>query len=105
MPPPVPIHLWVGLHSGLFTTGAVDNVDHDPSFATAKESFHGTGVSLVQHLSHTNSGTGRGVPIICQDGSSTKSLPSAYTIVRPAAIKTKCPGCTRSSETIQLPCN
>ena len=77
----------------------------DPSSATAKDSFHGTGVSLVQHPSHINGGTDRGVPIICQGGSSTKSLPSAYTMVRPAAIKTKCPGCTRSSETIQLPCN
>ena len=88
------------LRSGLFTTGAVDNVDHDPTSATAKDSFHGTGVSLVQHPSHTNGGTDRGVPIICQGGSSTKSvtpLPSAYTMVRPS--------CTRSSETIQLPCN
>ena len=87
--PPLFLRLWVELHSGLFTTGAVDNVDHDS--ATAKDSFHGTGVSLVQHLSHTNGGTCRGVPIICQGGSSTKSLPSAYTIVRPAAIKTSAP--------------
>ena len=80
------------LHSGLlFTTGAVDNVDHNPSSATAKDSFHGTGVSLVQHPSHTHGGTDHGVPVISQGGSSTKSvtpLPSAYTMVQPAAIKT-----------------
>ena len=42
------------LHSGLFTTGAVDNVDHNPSSATAKDSFHGTGVLLVQHPLRTH---------------------------------------------------
>ena len=30
------------LRQGLFTTGAVDNIDHNPSSATAKDSFHGT---------------------------------------------------------------
>ncbi len=80
------------LRSGLFTTGAVDNVDHNPSSTTAKDSFHGTGVSLVQHPSHTNGGIDRGIPVISQSGSSTKSvtpLPSAYTMVQPAAIAIK----------------
>ena len=80
------------LRHGLFTTGAVDNIDHNPSSATAKESFHGTGISIMQHPSHTHGGTDRGVPVISQVGSSTKSvtpLPSAYTIVPPAALKTK----------------
>ncbi len=35
------------LHHGLFTTGAVDNIDYNPSSATAKDSFHGTGISLI----------------------------------------------------------
>ena len=38
------------MHSGLFTTAAVDNIDYNPSSATAKDSFHGTGISLMQHL-------------------------------------------------------
>ena len=79
------------LRQGLFTTEAVDNIDHNPSSATAKDSFHGTGISLMQHPSHTHSGTDRGVPVIGQ-GSFTKSvtlLPSAYTIFPPAAFKTK----------------
>ena len=69
---------------GLFTTGVVDNVDHDPSSTTAKDSFHGTRVSLVQHPSHKNGGIDRDIPMISQGGSSTKSviqLPSAYTMV------------------------
>jgi len=80
------------LRHGLFTTGAVDNIDHNPSSATAKDSFHGTGISLMQHPTHTNGGTDRGVPVISQNGSSTKSvipLPTTYTTVPPAAIKTK----------------
>ena len=39
------------LRHGLFTTGAVDNIDHNPSSATAKHSFHRTGISLIQHPS------------------------------------------------------
>ena len=37
------------LRIGLFTTAAVDNIDHNPSSTTAKDSFHGTGLSLFQH--------------------------------------------------------
>ncbi|CAB4040991.1 Hypothetical predicted protein, partial [Paramuricea clavata] len=33
----------------LFTTGAVDNIDHNPSSTTAQDSFHGIGISLFQH--------------------------------------------------------
>lgn len=70
------------LRQGLFTTGAVDNIDHNPSSATAKDYFHGTGISLMQHPSHTNGGLDRGVVEIGQDISSAKSvapLPSVYT--------------------------
>ncbi|KAG0728564.1 hypothetical protein GWK47_032228 [Chionoecetes opilio] len=80
------------LRKGLFTTGAVDNIDHNPSSATAKDPFHGTGISLMQHPSHTNGGLDRGVVVIGQDISSAKSvapLPSVYTSVPPAAMKTK----------------
>ena len=37
------------LKGGHFTTGAVDNIDHDPSCTSAHDSFHGTGISLFQH--------------------------------------------------------
>ena len=37
------------LHVGLFTTAAVDNIDHNPSSTTAHDSFHGTGISMFQH--------------------------------------------------------
>ena len=37
------------LREGLFTTAAVDNIDHNPSSTTSSDSFHGTAISLVQH--------------------------------------------------------
>ncbi|XP_072178978.1 uncharacterized protein [Diadema setosum] len=79
------------LRKRLFTTGAVDNIDHNPTSATAKDSFHGTSISLMQHPSHTNDGLDRGVVVIGQDVASAKSitpLPLEYTSVPPAATKT-----------------
>ena len=35
------------LRKGLFTTAAVDNIDHNPSSTTSQGSFHGTAISLV----------------------------------------------------------
>ena len=39
------------MHNVLFTTAAVDNIDYNPSYAAAKDSFHGTGISLI-HILH-----------------------------------------------------
>ena len=67
------------LHHGLFTVGSLDNLDHNSSSTTSKESFHGTGISHFQF------------PIICNEGihqtpmnatSSAKKLlklPDSYT--------------------------
>ncbi len=41
---------------GLFTTAAVDNIDHNTSSTTATSSFHGTGISLFQHPNEHNGG-------------------------------------------------
>ena len=37
------------LKIGAFTTGAIDNINHNPSFNTATSSLHGTAISLFQH--------------------------------------------------------
>ena len=37
------------LKGKLFTTAAIDNIDHNPSSTTAQDSFHGTGISIFQH--------------------------------------------------------
>ncbi len=38
------------LRSRVFTTYAVDNIDHNPSSRTARDSWHGTAISATQHL-------------------------------------------------------
>jgi len=54
------------MHSGLFTVAAADNIDYNPSAATAKDSFHCTGISLMQHPFHEFDGNNRGVLVINQ---------------------------------------
>ena len=52
------------LRGEVFTTAAVDNLDQNPSATTAKDSLHGTAVSLLQHPSCAGEGVDRGVAII-----------------------------------------
>lgn len=44
------------LKKTLFTTSAVDNIDHNPSSTTASDSLHGTAISLFQYPSFENEG-------------------------------------------------
>ena len=83
------------LKCGLFTTAAVDNLDHNPSSTTSTESFHGTGISIFQHPSPDCCGTPRTTPAVTTV-SSNKSLtvpclPLAYTAVLPAALHSQQP--------------
>ena len=47
------------MRGNLFTTAAVDNIDHSPSSTTAKHSFHGTSISLFQHKTSQDDGVVR----------------------------------------------
>ena len=38
------------LKTNVFTTGNLDNIDHNTSSNTSKDSFHGTAISLTQHV-------------------------------------------------------
>ena len=42
---------------GVFTVGAFDNVDHNPSSTTAQTSLHGTCISITQYISPDNQGS------------------------------------------------
>ena len=55
------------LKGGVFTTAAVDNLDHNPSATTANDSFHGTGISLLQHLVSADKGV-QNATVIVIDG-------------------------------------
>ena len=73
------------LRDGIFTTAAVDNIDHNPSSTSAHDSFHGTAISLVQHPTTEKPGTDRATNVFDPSKSSTSkkiaSLPSYYTEV------------------------
>ena len=77
-----------------FTTGALDNIDHNPSATTAKDSFHGTAISLVQHPTNENPGNERLQTVISENAprqKTVKELPERYRNVPPAVLKTKDP--------------
>ena len=79
------------MREGIFTTSAVDNIDHNPSSTTSMSSFHGTGISLFQHPNEDTRGEERNLVLL---GEKTKSkkispLPETYTNVRPAYLKSK----------------
>ncbi len=38
------------MRSAVFTSAVVYNIDYNPTSATAKDALHGTGISLIQHL-------------------------------------------------------
>lgn len=80
------------LRKGLFTVGAYDNIDHNPSSATAKGSFHGTGISIIQSVTNDNPGIEREIPF--DKGGSTATidpLPLEYTDIPPAHLPNKDP--------------
>ena len=74
------------LHHGLFTVGALDNIDHNPSSITAKDSFHGTGISLFQFSTEVNKGSPQAV-VNWSTTSKSLKLPDSYTIVPAVALK------------------
>ena len=71
---------------GLFTTGALDNMDHNPSSTTAKGSFHGTGISLFQCPDSSNLGEKQND--IKLHSKKSHHLPDSFTIVPAVALKT-----------------
>ena len=52
------------MRGDVFTTAAVDNIDHNPSPTTSKQSFPGTGVSLFQHPAIAGQGVDRSIVIV-----------------------------------------
>ena len=47
------------LQTGLFTTGQLDNVNHNRSATSAQTSFHGTAILISQHVIRENHGVPR----------------------------------------------
>ena len=76
----------------VFTTAAVDIIDHNPSSTTAKSSFHGTAISLIQHPSFTGEGVDRTIVVNGGSGNAStfiRQLPQYYTDVPPVTSSVK----------------
>ena len=71
----------------LFISGALDNVDHNPSSTTAQSAFHGTAISLVQFPTKDNIGICR-EPLTFDRGVTVKEpvLPQSYSTVPAVAL-------------------
>lgn len=80
------------LRKGLFTTSAMDNIDHNPSATTATTSFHGTSISLFQHPTSDSDGELR-EPLMIKNHSIKRvpELPESFTNIHPAYLKNKTP--------------
>lgn len=80
------------LRGGLFTTAAVDNIDHNPSSTSAHDSFHGTAISLVQHPTSEVPGIDRGInafqpaPPVFKASKKVAQLPHHFLEVPPAVL-------------------
>ena len=91
------------LKKNVFTTSALDNIDHNPNSTTAEGSLHGTGISLFQHPTSSQHGVNR--EKLCIDLCSTKILrllPEIYTNVRPVNAFNKEPDMSSQHRTIYI---
>ena len=81
------------LREGLFTTAAVDNIDHNPSSTTSSDSFHGTAISLVQHPTWEEPERYTSIdtfdPLQCPNSKKVVQLPSRYREVSPVALPSR----------------
>ena len=77
----------------MFTIAAVNNIDHNPSATTAKESFHGTAIFLLQYSSFTGERVDRSIVIVGGYGDASSYtvsyLPDYYTGVPLVTSNTK----------------
>ena len=80
------------LRKTLYTTAAVDNIDHNPIATTAKDSFHGTGISLFQFRNSHATGDSHVVSAFDEtlcESQTVKPMSESYSNVPPAVLKEK----------------
>ena len=77
------------LKNDLFTVGAVDNIDHNPSARNAMESFNGTAISVIQFPTLEHKGTDRDAIAIDTNSDNRNTncqLPAEYSQVNPVSL-------------------
>ncbi|VDI71978.1 Hypothetical predicted protein [Mytilus galloprovincialis] len=79
------------LLQNVFTSSAVDNIDHNPSSISLKAAFHGTGISLFQHISEDVQGVvqtfDQSEPILKCQSKRVPLLPESYSNLPPAVLR------------------
>ena len=76
------------LRKNIFTIGALDNLDHNPSSTTSHSSFHGTAISIFQIPTKINRGDARRPVKIAAGEQGKCSIPEDYATVPAVALKT-----------------
>ena len=80
-------------NNGLYTSGNLDNIDHNPQSVTSNDAFHGTAIYVTQHVFEDSVHTESACLNIQTTQSKTviKSLPEMYKDAPPVALKTTTP--------------
>ena len=75
------------IQNGMFTSAAIDNIDHNPSSSTALSAFHGTSISIFQHPKIMRGQTQLQLENDIEKSSVPLELPSYYTEICPTKSK------------------
>ena len=76
----------VCLKKNVFTTAAIDNLDHSPSSATAESSFHNTTISVFQHADYHLSLSSFRVNANNSGRRKQNKLPASYTDIQSTVL-------------------
>lgn len=76
------------LRKGLFSVGALDNLDHNPSSTTSVSLFHGTGISIFQFPMESVPGESRSPIVVPPPATEDQGLPESYVTVPTVALNT-----------------
>ena len=79
------------LRKDIFTTAAMDNIDHNPTATSASTSFHGTSISIFQHPTSENKGQIRDKFSVNIKAKKVPELPDSFTNIRSAFFTDKQP--------------
>ena len=71
----------------LYSFGAIDNADYNPSSTTTQSAFHGTTLSMIQFPTKDNPGTVREPIVIDPQNKTRSSMPDFYMTVPVVRLK------------------
>jgi hypothetical protein len=83
------------IRSGVFVTFDVDNLDSNNQGNFSRDEFHGTAISVTNHLSWDNKGVQRPSIQLDPTDTSVPQLPESYSVVQPAEFQ---------SNALHVPC-